>query len=183
MTIREFCDKYNNIATAELKDKFIKNNLTITKYVPFLKKDIIAQNIVNISTYKFEDYVKADGSVGRRKTDNIEINSTAQMLFFYRAVIENYTNLEIETKEFYEEYDALNESGLLQELTLDYENHHSLIPASELSELRGMIEMKKNDVFTNYINPQSYISNQLDKILNIANIKTKSVLEQTTEKE
>lgn len=181
MKIKEFCKEYSNRAD-QLKKQYLKDNLKITTYVPFLKKEVLAQNIVNATTYRYEDYIKEDGTVGRRKTNTIHVNSTAQMLLFYRVVIENYTNLEIETEGFYEEYDALNESGLLVELTVDCEGHPSLIPASELSELRGMIEMKKNDVFTNYGNPQSYIANQIERITDVASITLKPVMEKLSEK-
>ena len=30
MTIKEFCEKYNNIANQKLKDDFIKSNVKIT---------------------------------------------------------------------------------------------------------------------------------------------------------
>ena len=109
----------------------------------------MAQTFVNATTYKFEDYIKEDGTTGRRRTNQIQVNSTAQMLLFYRVIIENYTDLEVETEGFYEEYDALNESGVLFELTADFEGHPSLIPAREISELRGMIKMKQEDEIFN----------------------------------
>ena len=181
MKIKEFCKEYSNRAD-QLKKQYLKDNLKITTYVPFLTKDALAQNIVNATTYKYENYTKEDGTIGRRKTNTINVNSTAQMLLFYRVVIENYTNLEVETEGFYEEYDALNESGLLVELTVDCEGHPSLIPASELSELRGVIEMKKNDVFTNYTNPQTYISNQIERITDVTSITLKPFMEKISEK-
>ena len=181
MKIKEFCKEYSNLAD-QLKKQYLKDNLKITTYVPFLTKDVLAQNIVNATTYKYENYTKEDGTIGRRKTNNINVNSIAQMLLFYRVVIENYTNLEVETEGFYEEYDALNESGLLFELTVDCEGHPSLIPANELSELRGIIEMKKNDVFTNYTNPQTYISNQIERITDVTSITLKPFMEKISEK-
>ena len=148
MKIFDFIEKYNAIATDRLKEDYLKENLKITTYLPFVKKDALAQNIVNATTYKFEDYIKEDGTTGRRRTNQIQVNSTAQMLLFYRVIIENYTDLEVETEGFYEEYDALNESGVLFELTADFEGHPSLIPAREISELRGVIDLKQRDIMT-----------------------------------
>lgn len=176
MKIKEFCKEYSN-RIDKLKGDFLKENLKITTYLPFIKKDALAQNIVNATTYKFEDYTKEDGTTGRRRTNQIQVSSTAQMLLFYRVVIENYTDLEVETEGFYEEYDALNESGILFELTADFEGHPSLIPASEISELRGMIEMKQSDAMTNYATPQAYISNQVERISTILSITLKPVLD------
>lgn len=176
MKIKEFCKEYSN-RIDKLKGDFLKENLKITTYLPFIKKDALAQNIVNATTYKFEDYTKEDGTTGRRRTNQIQVNSTAQMLLFYRVIIENYTDLEVETEGFYEEYDALNESGILFELTADFEGHPSLIPASEISELRGMIDLKQRDIMTNQYEIHSYISNQIERITEVGSVVLKPVLD------
>ena len=176
MKIKEFCKEYSN-RIDKLKGDFLKENLKITTYLPFIKKDALAQNIVNATTYKFEDYTKEDGTTGRRRTNQIQVSSTAQMLLFYRVVIENYTDLEVETEGFYEEYDALNESGVLFELTADFEGHLSLIPAKEISELRGMVDLKQRDIMTNQYEIHSYISNQIERITEVGSIVLKPVLD------
>ena len=176
MKIKEFCKEYSN-RIDKLKGDYLKENLKITTYLPFIKKDALAQNIVNATTYKFEDYTKEDGTTGRRRTNQIQVNSTAQMLLFYRVIIENYTDLEVETEGFYEEYDALNESGVLFELTADFEGHPSLIPAKEISELRGMIELKQRDIMTNQYEIHSYISNQIERITEVGSVVLKPVLD------
>ena len=176
MKIKEFCKEYSN-RIDKLKSDYLKENLKITTYLPFIKKDALAQNIVNATTYKFEDYTKEDGTTGRRRTNQIQVNSTAQMLLFYRVVIENYTDLEVETEGFYEEYDALNESGVLFELTADFEGHPSLIPASEISELRGMVDLKQRDIMTNQYEIHSYISNQIERITEVGSVVLKPVLD------
>lgn len=175
-TVKEFCKEYSN-RIDKLKGDYLKENLKITPYLPFIKKDALAQNIVNATTYKFEDYTKEDGTTGRRRTNQIQVNSTAQMLLFYRVIIENYTDLEVETEGFYEEYDALNESGVLFELTADFEGHPSLIPAKEISELRGMIDLKQRDTMTNQYEIHSYISNQIERITEVGSIVLKPVLD------
>ena len=177
MKVRELCENYRNRATDKLKADYLKENVKITKYLQFIKKDALAQNIVNATTYKFEDYTKEDGTTGRRKTNQIQVNSTAQMLLFYRVIIENYTDLEIETEGFYEEYDALNESGVLFELTADFEQHPSMIPAKEISELRGLIKMKQEDELTNQYEIHSYISNQIERITEVGSVVLKPVLD------
>ena len=176
MKIKEFCKEYSN-RIDKLKGDYLKENLKITTYLPFIKKDALAQNIVNATTYKFEDYTKEDGTTGRRRTNQIQVNSTAQMLLFYRIIIENYTDLEVETEGFYEEYDALNESGVLFELTADFEGHPSLIPANEISELRGMIDLKQRDIMTNQYEIHSYISNQIERITEVGSVVLKPVLD------
>ena len=175
-TVKQFCKEYSN-RVDKLKSDYLKENIKITPYISFIKKDELAQNIVNATTYKFEDYTKEDGTTGRRRTNQIQVNSTAQMLLFYRVIIENYTDLEVETEGFYEEYDALNESGVLFELTADFEGHPSLIPASEISELRGMVDLKQRDIMTNQYEIHSYISNQIERITEVGSVVLKPVLD------
>ena len=181
MKIKEFCKEYSN-RIDKLKSDYLKENLKITTYLPFIKKDALAQNIVNATTYKFEDYTKEDGTIGRRRTNQIQVNSTAQMLLFYRVIIENYTDLEVETEGFYEEYDALNESGVLFELTADFEGHPSLIPANEISELRGMIKMKQEDEIFNRTEIHNYITDQIDRFSTLANVISKPIMDIITER-
>ena len=181
MTIKEFTEKYSAMATDRLKEDYLNDNLHIKAYLPFIEKDALAQSIIDATMYKFEDYTKEDGTTGRRRTNQIQVNSTAQMLLFYRVIIENYTDLEVETEGFYEEYDALNESGVLFELTAYFEGHPSLIPAKEISELREMIEMKQRDEMTNQYETHSFISNQVERFGTLIGVTLKPVLEKISE--
>ena len=181
MYIKEFTEKYDAIATDRLKEDYLKDNLHIKTYLPFIEKDALAQSIIDATMYKFEDYTKEDGTIGRRRTNQIQVNSTAQMLLFYRVIIENYTDLEVETEGFYEEYDALNESGVLFELTADFDGHPSLIPAKEISELRGMIDLKQRDVMTNQYDNHAFISNQVERFGTLIGVTLKPVLEKISD--
>lgn len=173
MTIKEFCREYSN-RVDKLKGDYLKENLKITTYLPFIKKDALAQNIVNATTYRFENYTKEDGTTGRRKTNQIQINSTAQMLLFYRVIIENYTNLEVETEGFYEEYDLLNQSGLLDKIM-------QMIPEKEIAEFKMICDMKKDDIIFNQSTPKAFINQQIERVSTILGVTLKPVLENISE--
>ena len=175
ISIKQFCEEYKN-RVPQLQETYIKENLAITPYVSFVKKDALAEKLVDISTYVFEDYTKEDGTVGRRKTDKIRVNSTAQYLLFCRLVIENYTNLTVETEGFFEEYDALKECGLLDKLMVSTETRLSLIPMDEIAELRSLVSMKQADAMQNYVNPSSYIANQVERVSTILSVTLKPVM-------
>ncbi len=176
MKIREFVESYLN-CSEQLKGEYLRDNLKITNYVPFLKKDVLTTNLVNATTYQFENYTKEDGTVGRRRTNKIHVNSISQTLLFYRILIESYTNLEVETEGFYEEYDLLNESGLLEILIFGCDSAPALIPTKETEELKAMIKMKVDDIFTNYSNPQNYFSEQIERIAKISSTVLKPALD------
>ena len=176
ITIKKFCEEYNK-RVSQAQETYLKDYLKITPYVPFNKKNVLADKLVDISTYVFEDYTKEDGTIGRRKTDKIRVNSTVQYLLFCRLVIENYTNLTVETDGFYEEYDALKECGLLDKLMVSTETRPSLIPMDEITELRALVNFKQSDAMTNYATPHAYISSQVEKFGALLSITLKPVLD------
>lgn len=174
MKIKEFVNKYNSFSTESLRDNFLKNNLKIKDYVSFLMKNTLAQKIVDVSTYMYEDYIKEDGTKGRRRTNTIHVNSTVQYVLFCRVIIENYTNLEVETDGFYEEYDLLNESGLLDKIM-------QMIPEKEIAEFKMICDMKKDDTIFNQSTPKAFINQQIERVSTILGVTLKPVLEKISE--
>ena len=168
MKILEFVERYNNMATQQLKDRFIKEKVKITPYVSIIKKDAYAQLIVDKTTFEQEAY-DDNGKTKYRKTDKIRINSVAQYIQFCRAVIELYTDLEIEDGSFIKEYDALKSSGLLDILMVGSNKVDPLIPMSELSEFKTILTMKQSDTQFNETTAQAFISKQIGRISDLAN--------------
>lgn len=171
MKILEFVDRYNNMATQQLKDRFIKEEIKITPYVSIIKKDAYAQLIVDKTTFEQESY-DDNGVIKYRKTDKIRINSVAQYVQFCRAVIELYTDLEIDEddKGFIKGYDALKSSGLLDILMVGSDKADPLIPISELGEFRTVLDMKVSDTLKNYSDPQAFIERQVDRFKTLGKV-------------
>lgn len=180
ITIKQFVNEYNK-RPIQTREKYLKDNLKIITYVPFLTKNTLAEKLVNISTYKYEDYKKEDGTTGRRKTDIIQVNSAVQYLLFCRLIVENYTNLVCETDSFYEEYDLLKSSGLLDILMVNTDERNSLIPCDELSEFKTIVDMKKNDLFTNSFEIHNYISNTINRLGDVSEVFFKPISEKLYE--
>lgn len=180
--IKDFVNGYEKNANESLKDRYIKEKLEIKSYLPFLQKDAIATVLAERTTYKHEPYTKEDGTVGQKKTDVIRVNSSAQYLLFCRVVIENYTNLEVETDSFFEEYDLLKQSGLLDKLMVGTEQTAPLIPADEIGELRQLLSLKQSDIMTNFANPQTYIQNQVTRFGQLANVTLTPILDKLADK-
>lgn len=150
MTILDFCKKYDNMANQQLKDKFIKDNLKITPYVPFVTKDALISNLLKITMID-------------KETGNVKVNSSAEYLLFTRILIENYTNLTVETDGFYEEYDELKKSGLFDILLVGNDTTAPLIPYEEITEFKHLLSIKKNDVLQNRYEIHSFITEQVDR--------------------
>lgn len=167
MKILEFVEKYNNMANNTLKEQLL-SKIKITPYVSIIKKDAYAQLIVDKTTFEQEAY-EDNGEIKYRKTDKIRINSVAQYVQFCRAVIELYTDLEIEDGSFIKEYDALKSSGLLDILMVGSDKADPLIPMSELSEFKTILTMKQSDTQFNETTTQAFISKQIGRISDLAN--------------
>ena len=161
MTIKEFVEKYNQIATDRLKEDFVKNNLKITTYLPFLNKVIIADKLAEVTMLD-------------KETGNVNIKSDVNYLLFCRSIIENYTDLQVETEGFYEEYDSLNESGLLDKIM-------QMIPEKEITEFKMICDMKKDDLLFNQSTPKAFINQQIERISTILGVTLKPVLEKISE--
>lgn len=178
MKILEFVRRYNNMATQQLKDRFVKDEVKIIPYVSIIKKDAYAQLIVDKTTFEQEAYDN-NGETKYRKTDKIKINSVAQYVQFCRAVVELYTDLEIDEddKGFIKGYDALKSSGLLDTLMVGSDKADPLIPMSELSEFKTILTMKQSDTQFNETTTQAFISKQIGRISDLANATLKPLVE------
>ena len=169
MKLLEFVEKYNNTENNTLKEQLL-SKIKITPYVSIIKKDAYAQLIVNRTMFEQESY-DDNGVTKYRKTDKIRVNSVAQYIQFCRAVIELYTDLEIDEddKGFIKGYDALKSSGLLDILMVGSDKADPLIPMSELSEFKTILTMKQSDTKFNETTTQAFISKQIGKISDLAN--------------
>lgn len=169
MKLLEFVERYNHTANSSLKEQLLRK-IKITPYVSIIKKDAYAQLIVDKTTFEQEAY-DDNGETKYRKTDKIRVNSIAQYIQFCRAVIELYTDLEIDEddKGFVKGYDALKSSGLLDILMVGSDKAESLIPISELSEFKTILSMKQSDTQFNETTTQAFISKQIERISDLAN--------------
>lgn len=183
MRLLEFVERYNNMANQQLKDRFVKETIKITQYVPIIKKDAYAQLIVDKTTFEQESY-DDNGVTKYRKTDKIRVNSVAQYVQFCRAVIELYTDLEIDEddKGFIKGYDALKSSGLLDILMVGSDKADPLIPMSELSEFKTILTMKQSDTQFNETTTQAFISKQVGRISDLANATLTPLVEVVSKK-
>ena len=150
ITIKTFCKEYNNRATDALKKQYIKENLEIVPYVPFVAKEALISNLLKITMID-------------KETGNVKVNSSAEYLLVTRILIENYTNLTVETDGFYEEYDELKKSGLFNVLLVGHDDIAPLIPMEEITEFKFLLSQKKADLMTNRYEIHSFITEQVDR--------------------
>lgn len=156
-TIKEFVNKYNTIATDRLKEDYLKNNLHIKTYLPFLVKATLADTLARATTID-------------KETGDINVKSDVNYLLFCRMIVEQYTNLQLETEGFYEEYDLLNESGLLDKIM-------QMIPEKEIKEFKMICDMKKDDLLFNQSTPKAFVNQQVERVSTLLGVTLKPVLD------
>ena len=156
IAITKFVDEYENRATESLKDDYLKDTLEIKKYIPFVLKDALASTIANATCFEKIEKKDLDGNVTFENTGRIKLNSVARRLLFYRCVIEQYTNLKVETEGFHEEYDLLNSLGILDKIV-------RMIPEHELGEFAQIVDMKISDTVSYYNSTQKFVSDQVER--------------------
>ena len=161
MYIKEFVEKYNAIATDRLKEDYLNNNLHIKTYLPFLTKVTLADKLAKVTTLD-------------KDTGNVNVKSDVNYLLFCRTIIEQYTDLQVETEGFYEEYDLLNESGLLDKIM-------QMIPEKEIAEFKMICDMKKSDLLQNKYENHAFISDQVERFGTLIGVTLKPVLEKISE--
>ena len=161
MKIKEFTKKYGAIATDKLKEDYLKDNLHIKTYLPFLTKVTLADKLAKVTTLD-------------KDTGNVNVKSDINYLLFCRTIIEQYTDLQVETEGFYEEYDLLNESGLSDKIM-------QMIPEKEIAEFKMICDMKKDDIVCNQSTPKAFINQQIERVATILGVTLKPVLEKISE--
>ena len=168
--IKKFIEEYENRATDRLKEEYLKDYLEVKKYIPFVLKDALATSIANATCFETIEKKDIDGNVSRERTGRIKVNSISRRLLFYRCLIEQYTNLSVETDGFHEEYDLLKSSGVLDQII-------KLIPENEAGEFAQIIDMKVSDTISYYDSPQKFVSDQVERFGTLIGVTLNPFLE------
>lgn len=169
ISVKKFCEEYSNKVTESLKNQYIKDNLKINTYVPFLRKNAIIDSLLKTTMID-------------KETGNIKVNSSAEYLLMTRIFIEQYTNLAVETAGFFEEYDELKKSGIINKLLIGNEKDLPLIPIEEIAEFKHILNIKKNDLMQNKYEIHSFISEQMDRFKTLGKVTLTPLMDAVSKK-
>ncbi len=117
MTIKNFINSFKNKGVINTKiapdaiQQYIKKELEIKDYIPFSTKKQIAEMVV-----------KQNSTV---ENGVFKIDSVGQFIGFIMAMLVAHTNLEINTEQPIEDYDALSEAGLLEPIIAQFHKSYS----------------------------------------------------------
>lgn len=150
--------KQNEKAKDKTFEEFINKHIT-TKYINFINKSVICDDIINITCHVKE---------GNREI--VKINSPNRYLFFTMRLIESYTDIEFEKEKVLEAYDELNKIGAISTLI-------AAIPKAERSEFSTILNMKMDDFRDNEYSLKALLCN-LKESLSISEEVINSVLQE-----
>lgn len=170
MKILEFVNGYKEITTDKTKENYFKKNVNIKTYLPILNKITIAERIADVVCFEHEKYNTESGEEKSRSTMNVQVNTPVQYLLTCRAIVENYTDLEIEDTSFYKEFDLLQENGIMDKILCT-------IPNDELKNFEAIVNMKREDILYNHGTVKGFISDKVERIAMISSTVLKSAME------
>lgn len=146
MKIVDFIELYETNKVVSDVEKILKEKLEIKNYIPHGEKIIIADSIIKNSCLT--------------ENGEIKIDSCKRFILYIVAIIDSYTNIEIDMKHILDEYDLLNEKGLVEIII-------KLLPEKELKDFTSTVQMKYDDFMINSYETHNYISKEIEKIASI----------------
>ena len=163
-TVKEFCEKYNGTNVDQTRIAFIEKAMN-THYIPYEKKIAICEKIIENSYYK-----KSDDEEAKK----LHINSPAQYMFYCLNLVRHYTNIKIDFGNSLEEFNMLNENGLIDFIIAS-------IPEKEYKEFRMILDMVEKDVFQNEYETHAFIANQVERFGELFGHVAKPALDRLSE--
>lgn len=165
-TVENFCKKYNETNIEKSKEALIEKVMN-PHYVSYEMKITICEKIIENSYYKKEE---KDGI----KTRKLHINSPAEYMLYCLYLVKQYTNIEVDFSKALEEFNLLNECGLID---IIYKN----IPEKEVKEFRKILDMVESDVMMNEYETHAFISNQVERFGELFGSITKPAINKLSE--
>lgn len=165
-SVKEFVSKYTSTAK-QMRTSFFSNELKTEEYINYNKKLLLAEKIVKLSTYATEPVIKngevvkdENGNVQYRQTNQIRVNSCMRYVLFVYTIIQNYTNINMDNTKLLDEFDLLNKEGLIEQI-------FAIINEKEIQEFNKVVQMTFDDFMVNNATPQSFISNQVQRVTDV----------------
>lgn len=168
ITVQDFVTKYNTLTSDKLKEDLVKS-IVKNKYISYETKVAICKNIVE-STY----YIKTKDNIGIERK-KMYVNSPATYMLYCLNIVNNYTTLEVKFNNSLEEFNLLNSNGCI-DIIFKYASDR------EIKEFRKTLEMVENDLIQNEYETHAFISNQVERFGELANITLSPLLNILMEK-
>lgn len=142
VTVKEFVKALTNRSSDDARRVYLEGTLAVKDYERYEVVCAICDQIVASS------YFTADGQ--------FKVDSCKKYLMYVSALLNTYTNIR------FDENDALGDFNLLQRYGL-VDVIISYIPESQVTMFDSVLNMKSNDLMTNYYEPHAFVREQVVK--------------------
>lgn len=142
VTVKEFVKALTTRSSDDARRIYLEGTLAVKDYERYEVVCAVCDQIVASS------YFTADGQ--------FKVDSCKKYLMYVSALLNTYTNIR------FDENDALGDFNLLQRYGL-VDVIISYIPKAQVSMFDNILNMKSNDLMTNYYEPHAFVREQVVK--------------------
>lgn len=142
VSVKEFVKTIKNRASEDARRVYIEGTLAVKDYERYEVICAICDQIIANS------YFTTDGQ--------FKVDSCKKYLLYVSALLNTYTNIRFDENDMLGDFNLLQRYGLI-DIIINY------IPEAQVAMFDSVLNMKSNDIMTNYYEPHAFVKEQLVK--------------------
>lgn len=142
VSVKEFVKTIKNRASEDARRVYIEGTLAVKDYERYEVVCAICDQIIANS------YFTTDGQ--------FKVDSCKKYLLYVSALLNTYTNIRFDENDMLGDFNLLQRYGLI-DVIINY------IPEAQVAMFDSVLNMKSNDIMTNYYEPHAFVKEQLVK--------------------
>lgn len=142
ISVKEFVKTIKNRASEDARRVYIEGTLAVKDYERYEVICAICDQIIANS------YFTTDGQ--------FKVDSCKKYLLYVSALLNTYTNIRFDKNDMLGDFNLLQRYGLI-DIIINY------IPEAQVAIFDSVVNMKSNDIMTNYYEPHAFVKEQLVK--------------------
>lgn len=142
VSVKEFIKTIKNRASEDARRVYIEGTLAVKDYEKYEVVCAICDQIIANS------YFTTDGQ--------FKVDSCKKYLLYVSALLNTYTNIRFDENDMLGDFNLLQRYGLI-DVIINY------IPEAQVAMFDSVLNMKSNDIMTNYYEPHAFVKEQLVK--------------------
>ena len=142
VSVKEFVKTIKNRASEDARRVYIEGTLAVKDYERYEVICAICDQIIANS------YFTTDGQ--------FKVDSCKKYLLYVSALLNTYTNIKFDENDMLGDFNLLQRYGLI-DVIINY------IPEAQVAMFDSVLNMKSNDIMTNYYEPHAFVKEQLVK--------------------
>lgn len=142
VSVKEFVKTIKNRASEDARRVYIEGTLAVKDYERYEVVCAICDQIIANS------YFTTDGQ--------FKVDSCKKYLLYVSALLNTYTNIRFDENDMLGDFNLLQRYGLI-DVIINY------IPEAQVAMFDSVLNMKSNDIMTNYYEPHAFVKEQVVK--------------------